>query len=108
MFCDNCGNSVEDGAAFCPKCGQSLMAGKGPSDVPPPTRSYRKKQSQDNLCFGEENENPYGTGIFFLFLAVFFTVIFFFPEDFPVESLVVLGFLLFGILAIVQAKRRSQ
>ncbi len=108
MFCDNCGNSVDDDTAFCPKCGQSLAPEKVSRDVPPPRRSYRRKKSQDNLCFGEENENPYSTGIFFLFVAVFFTVIFFFPDDFPVEVLVVLGFLLFGILAIVQAKRQGR
>ena len=84
------------------------MPDKVPGDVPPPRRYYRRAQTSDNLCFGEENKNPYGSGIFFIFVAIFFAVIFFFPDDFPVEVLVVLGFLLFGILAIVQAKRGSR
>ncbi len=107
MFCDNCGNAVDEGAAFCPKCGESLMPGKVPGDVPPPRRSYRRTQTSDNLCFGEENKNPYGTGIFFIFVAIFFAVIFFLPEI-DVEFLVVLGFLLIGISAIVQARRGSK
>jgi len=108
MYCDNCGSAMDDDAAFCSKCGQTLMPDKAPSGVPPPRRSYRRTQRSDNLCFGEENDNPYGTGIFFIFVAIFFTVIFFFPDDFPIEVLVVLGFLLFGILAIVQAKRQGR
>ncbi len=108
MYCDNCGSAVEDDAAFCPKCGQSLAPEKIPGDVPPPSRTYRRKKSSDNLCFGEDNDNPYSTGIFFIFLAIFFMVIFFFPDDFPVEALLVLGFLLFGILAIVQARRQGR
>ncbi|MHA1236392.1 MAG: zinc-ribbon domain-containing protein [Candidatus Hodarchaeales archaeon] len=58
MFCDNCGNAVDDDdATFCSKCGESLKPGKAPGDVPPPRRSYRRKQTSDNLCFGEENKN---------------------------------------------------
>ena len=102
MYCDNCGNAVDDDAAFCSKCGQALMPDKGPSG--PATR--RPVRSQDNLCFGEESESSYGTGIFFLFLALFFTVIFFFPDDFPVEVLLVLGFFVIGVLAIVRAARK--
>ncbi len=105
MFCDNCGNTVDDDTAFCSKCGQSLMPEKVSGDVPPPRRSYRRTKGSDNLCFGEENENPYGTGIFFLFVSIFFFVIFFLPE-FPVEALVVLAFFVFGVLAIVRAARQ--
>ena len=104
MFCDNCGNTVDDNAAFCQKCGQSLAPEKVPGGVPPPRRSYKRAQTSDNLCFGEENKNPYGTGIFFIFVAIFFAVIFFFPAI-DVEFLVVLGFLLIGISAIIQARR---
>jgi uncharacterized membrane protein YvbJ len=106
MYCDNCGHAVDDNAAFCPQCGQSLMPEKVASDVPPPRRAVKRKQDTDNLCFGEENENPYATGIFFIFLAIFFTIIFFFPDDFPVEALVVLAFFVFGVLAIIRAARK--
>ena len=105
MYCDNCGNAVDDNAAFCPKCGQSLMPDKVPSDVPAPRRAARRQKTQDNLCFGEEDENPYGTGIFFILVAIFFFVIFFLPE-FPVELLLVLAFFVFGVLAIVRAARQ--
>jgi uncharacterized membrane protein YvbJ len=105
MYCDNCGNAVDDDAAFCPKCGQSLMPGKVPSDVPAPRRAVRRQKTQDNLCFGEEDENPYAGGIFFIFVAIFLFVIFFVP-DFPVEALIVLAFFVVGVLAIVRATRQ--
>lgn len=31
MFCRNCGSKVEDGARFCPVCGESVVAEYGPS-----------------------------------------------------------------------------
>jgi len=111
MFCDNCGTSTEDGAIFCPKCGQRLLGKETHMQGVPPRKSAtftRMTQRSDNLCFGdEEKENTYGTGIFFIFLALFLAIIFFVP-GFPVEVLVVLGFFVLGIYIIIQTARKNK
>ena len=105
MYCDNCGSQTPDDAVFCSKCGQQLMLEKKLSDVPPPRRVAGRQKTQDNfLRFGEEEENTYSRGIFFLFIALFFFIIFFVP-GFPVEALVVLAFFLIGVITIVRATR---
>ena len=35
MFCEKCGNQLNDGAAFCPRCGHPVMPGPGAASVPP-------------------------------------------------------------------------
>lgn len=111
MFCDNCGNTVDDGAMFCPKCGQRLLGKESHMEGVTPRRRASftgMTQRSDNLCFGEEkNENTYGTGIFFIFLALFLAIIFFVP-GFPVEVLLVIGFFVFGIYIIIQTARRNR
>lgn len=114
MYCDNCGNQVEDDAVFCPKCGQQLSAQKTPSDVPPPTRTPQitRRRDEDFLCFGEEQaDNPYVGGIIFILIGLFLAVIFFDLDQiipiFRVEYLIVLGFFLFGAILIIQAVRKG-
>lgn len=115
MYCDNCGAQVEDDAAFCPKCGQQLLAEKVPMDVPPPTRTprYARKRDEDFLCFGERREdNPWIGGIIFICIGLFLAVIFFdldqlFPI-FRIEYLLVLGFFVLGIGMIIQAMRKGR
>lgn len=35
MFCVKCGNEIEDGAAFCPQCGQPVGESPSPNAAPP-------------------------------------------------------------------------
>lgn len=115
MYCDNCGAQVEDDAAFCPRCGQQLLAEKVSMDVPPPTRTprYARKRDENFLCFGEEHEsNPWIGGIIFICIGLFLAVIFFdldqFIPIFRIEYLLVLGFFVLGIGMIIQAIRKGR
>ena len=114
MYCDNCGAQVEDDAAFCPRCGQQLIAAKPPMDVPPPTRTphYARKRDEDFLCFGEQREdNPWIGGIIFICIGLFLAVIFFdieLPWFFQIEYLLVLGFFGIGLVMIIQAIRKGR
>ncbi|MHA2252893.1 MAG: zinc-ribbon domain-containing protein [Candidatus Kariarchaeaceae archaeon] len=110
MFCDNCGSAVDDDAVFCAKCGNQLSPQVAPKGVPtPPRRSYaRRSRTDDNLCFGEDKEqNPYTSGIVFIFIAIFLFVIFFLP-DVDVTILIVLAFLGIGALIIANALRQGR
>ncbi|MHA2246221.1 MAG: zinc-ribbon domain-containing protein [Candidatus Hodarchaeales archaeon] len=110
MFCDNCGAQVDDDAAFCPKCGQQLMAEKAAVGVPPPTRApyYARRRSEDNLCFGEQREeNPWISGIVVICIGLFLAVIFFDIDFIRVEYLLVFGFFALGLLMIIQAIRKG-
>lgn len=109
MFCDNCGAKVDDNAAFCPKCGQQLVPEKASIDAPPPTRipHLSRKREEDFLCFGENRgENPWIGGLVLICIGIFLVIIFYVPA-FPVELLVVLGFFLFGAIAIIQGLRKG-
>ncbi len=109
MFCDNCGSTADDDAVFCAKCGNQLSPQVVPKGVPtPPKRIYaRRARTDDNLCFGEEKEqNPYITGIVFVFIAIFLFVIFF--TDLPVTTLIVIAFLGIGALIIANAIRQGR
>lgn len=119
MYCDNCGNQVEDDAAFCPKCGQQLLPQKAPVGVPPPSRTphYARKREEDFLCFGEKREeNPWISGIVFICIGLFLAVIFFDLDDllviggvalFRIEYLLVFGFFIIGLIMIIQAIRKG-
>ena len=115
MFCDNCGAQTDDDAAFCPKCGQQLMAEKAAVGVPPPTRAphyARRRRSEDNLCFGEKREeNPWVSGIVVICIGLFLAVIFFDLDEivpiFQIEYLLVFGFLALGVILIIQAMRKG-
>ncbi|MFW9853556.1 MAG: zinc-ribbon domain-containing protein [Candidatus Thorarchaeota archaeon] len=108
MFCDNCGNSVDDDSVFCSRCGNQLIPQKAPpSNVPRPTRPAMRtrRESQDFLCFGEESgENPYTGGIVLICIGVFLALLFFFPT-FPIEYLVPLAFMVFGALIVINARK---
>jgi hypothetical protein len=110
MYCDSCGAQVDDDATFCSKCGQQLIPQKAPTAAPIPTRTphyVRRKRDEDFLCFGEEREeNPYIGGIILICLGLFLAVIFF--DLFRVEYLLVLGFILFGVIAIIQGVRKGK
>ncbi|MFX0183020.1 MAG: zinc ribbon domain-containing protein [Candidatus Hodarchaeota archaeon] len=110
MYCDSCGAQVDDDATFCSKCGQQLIPQKTPVDVPRPTRTpqyVRKRRDEDFLCFGEQREeNPYIGGIILICIGLFLAVIFF--DLFRVEYLLVLGFILFGAIAIIQGVRKGK
>ena len=110
MYCDNCGTQVDDDAAFCSVCGQQLLAQKAPK-VPIPSRpspQYRRRASQDNLCFGEQQEESGWTGgLVLIAIGIFLVIIFYFPT-FPVEVLIPIGFFLFGAIAIINHARRSR
>ncbi|MFX1283741.1 MAG: zinc ribbon domain-containing protein [Promethearchaeota archaeon] len=114
MYCDNCGNQVEDNAAFCPKCGQQLLPQKVPVDVPPPSRTpqYARKREEDFLCFGEQREeNPWIGGIIFICIGLFLAVLFFDLDKlipfFQIEYLLVFGFFIIGLIMIIQAIRKG-
>jgi len=119
MYCDNCGNRVEDDAAFCPKCGQQLLPQKAPVDVPPPSRTpyYARKREEDFLCFGEKREeNPWIGGIIFICIGLFLAVILFDLDEllvigdiaiFRIEYLLVFGFFIIGLIMIIQAIRKG-
>ncbi|MFX0170515.1 MAG: zinc-ribbon domain-containing protein [Candidatus Hodarchaeota archaeon] len=116
MYCDSCGALMDDDATFCSKCGQQLVPQKTPVDVPKPTRTphyVRRKRDEDFLCFGEEREdNPYVGGIILICVGLFLAVIFFDLDEiipiFRVEYLLVLGFILFGIIVIIQGMRKGK
>ena len=42
-FCSNCGNQVDDGAKFCPKCGKTL-SGSFASQQQPMNQGYQQPQ----------------------------------------------------------------
>lgn len=48
MFCSTCGSKVEDGAAFCPKCGNKL--GEITSSTSEPIVKSKKECIYDALC----------------------------------------------------------
>ena len=116
MFCDNCGAQVADDAVFCPKCGQQMQPSKAAGDVPPPrtvSPRYRRRTSDDFLCFGEERkDNPYVGGIIFILIGLFLAVIFFDLDQiipfFQIEYLLVLAFFVVGALFVIQAFRKGQ
>ncbi len=110
MYCDNCGARVDDDAAFCPKCGQQLLPQKAPVDIPPPTRTpyYRRRRSEDNLCFGEEREdNPWVGGVVLICIGLFLVIIFFVPA-FPIELLIPLGFFACAAITFFNAYKKGQ
>ena len=111
MYCDNCGASIDDEALFCSKCGNQLLPQKTSKSSPPPPRPsprYRRTTDGDFLCFGDQQEgNPYTGGLIMIFIAIFLAIIFFVP-NFPIEVLVVLGFFLIGLIAIINGVRKSK
>jgi hypothetical protein len=108
MWCDNCGAKVDDDAVFCSTCGQQLLpTKKAPKGTPVPSRPSEryKRKEEDFLCFGEQSEeNPYVGAFIFIAIGLFLIIIFFFP-GFPIEYLVPLAFLAFGIYFIIKARR---
>ncbi|MHA1966891.1 MAG: hypothetical protein ACW964_03725 [Candidatus Hodarchaeales archaeon] len=110
MYCDNCGGQVDNDALFCSKCGQQLLPQKAPLTPKPsrPSPRYRRKTTDDNLCFGQEQEESgWVGGLVLISIGVFLVAIFYFPE-FPIEILIPLGFFLFGAIAIINHARRDR
>ena len=66
MFCQNCGYQVNDGAQFCPSCGNPLApAGAAPTATdaygaaqPPESNPYGAAQAPDSTPYGAMNNNP--------------------------------------------------
>lgn len=45
MYCSNCGNSIDDNAAFCPNCGTAVASNAGaPVVAEPQTETYEQPQ----------------------------------------------------------------
>ena len=52
MYCPKCGNKVEEGMAFCPRCGASLKMEPTTAPSPPPASPMRQEKAEK----GEKNE----------------------------------------------------
>lgn len=108
MFCDNCGNEVDNESVFCSRCGNQVTPGKvPPNNIPRPRRSAirSRRHDQDFLCFGDETrENPYIGGIVLMCIGIFLAVLFFFP-GFPIEYLIPVAFVLIGAIVIMNARK---
>jgi len=112
MYCDNCGAQVDNDTSFCSRCGQQLLAQKAPK-IPPPSRPSKqqiRRHSEDNLCFGEdrkEEDSGWIGGLVLIAIGIFLIIIFYFPR-FPIEFLIPIGFIFFGIIAIVNHSKRRK
>ena len=112
MYCDNCGAQTDDDTAFCSRCGQQLLAQKAPMAPSPcrPSKQQIKRFNEDNLCFGEdkrEEGSGWIGGLVLIAVGIFLIIIFYFP-DFPIEFLIPVGFIFFGIFAIINHSKRRR
>ncbi len=59
MYCENCGNSIPDGATVCDICGQAVTPDPNATPVTPPTPNYTSSYSvQQEAAFYEPPSQP--------------------------------------------------
>lgn len=65
MYCANCGTRLDDGSAFCPKCGVQIAAGSGGAQTTAPPQAPSARQPAADRPRGEPEPSAWSwfTGV---------------------------------------------
>lgn len=58
VYCRNCGNQLEDGAKFCPKCGNAIGVSNTQQHVNQSQQSNRMYQQPQQQDFAQQPQQP--------------------------------------------------
>ncbi len=106
VYCENCGNKVDDDAVFCSRCGNQMV----PQKAHDGTRKYvtpKKKETDDFLCFGEESEDGWVGGLIMILIGIFLASVFL-DFQFPIEIILPGAFILIGVGIIIKSRQKER